>query len=97
MCQPRPVPARRRPPSRNQDAEHTLPLPPKAGGEFGQAVVYNGAVAYDADGDSWSVTDERFYTAEALYLANQDIWLSNWGGDFLDGNGAPGQTDELPN
>jgi plastocyanin len=86
-----------RPPSRNQDAEHTLPLPPKAGGEFGQAAVYNGAVAYDADRDEWSVTDERFYTAEALYLANQEIWLSNWGGDFYGGSGVPGQTDEPPN
>ncbi|WP_254820801.1 cupredoxin domain-containing protein [Haloglomus halophilum] len=86
-----------RPPSRNQDAEHTLPLPPKAGGEFGQAAVYNGEVEYDAENDSWSVTDERFYTAEALYLANQEIWLSNWGGDFYGGSGVPGQTDEPPN
>ncbi|MFB6205377.1 MAG: plastocyanin/azurin family copper-binding protein [Haloglomus sp.] len=86
-----------RPPSRNQDAAHTLPLPPNAGGEFGQAAVYNGAVAYDADRDQWSVTDDRFYTAEALYLANQEIWLSNWGGDFYTGSGVPGQTDEPPN
>jgi plastocyanin len=86
-----------RPKSRDQNAEHTLPLPPKAGGEFGQAAVYNGEVAYDADSDSWSVTDDRFYTEEALYLANQEIWLSNWGGDFYDGNGVPGRTDEPPN
>ena len=86
-----------RPPSRDQDAEFTLPLPPKAGGEFGQAAVYNGEVAYDVDADSWSVTDDRFYTEEALYLANQEIWLSNWGGDFYGGSGVPGQTDESPN
>lgn len=24
-----------------------------------------------------------FYTGEALSLATQDIWISQWGGDFL--------------
>ena len=82
-----------RPPSRSENAEHPLPLPPNAGGEFGQAAVYNGEVEYDADADEWSVTDPRFRTAEALYLANQDIWVGNWGGDFYQGRGVPGQSD----
>jgi plastocyanin len=82
-----------RPPSRDESAEHTLPLPPAAGGEFGQAAVYNGEVAYDADADEWSVTDDRFYTGDALYLANQDIWVGHWGGDFFRGRGVPGTND----
>ena len=82
-----------RPPSRSEDAEYTLPLPPAAGGEFGQAAVYNAEVEYDAEADEWAVTDPRFRTAEALYLANQDIWVGNWGGDFYQGRGVPGQSD----
>jgi len=82
-----------RPPSRSQDAEFPLPLPPNAGGEYGQAAVYNAEVEYDAEADAWSVTDPRFRTAEALYLANQDIWVGNWGGDFYQGRGVPGQSD----
>ncbi|MBX0304027.1 halocyanin domain-containing protein [Haloarcula salinisoli] len=72
------------------------PLPPEAGGEFGQAAVYNGEVEYDTQSGEWSVTDDRFYTGEALYLANQDIWVGNWGGDFYQGRGVPGQSDEPP-
>jgi plastocyanin len=82
-----------RPASRDEAAEHTLPLPPAAGGEFGQAAVYNGEIEYDTANDEWSVTDDRFYTAEALYLANQDIWISQWGGNFYRGRGVPGQND----
>jgi hypothetical protein len=85
-----------RPPSRDPEAERTLPLPPEAGGEFGQAAVYNGAVEYDSESDEWSVTDRRFYTEEALYLANQDIWISHWGGDFYQGRGVPGESDTPP-
>jgi hypothetical protein len=86
-----------RPPSRSEDAEFTLPLPSAADGEFGQAAVYNAAVEYDTGADEWSVTDDRFHTAEALYLANQDIWISHWGGDFYQGSGAPGESDEPTN
>jgi plastocyanin len=82
-----------RPPSRDEGAEFTLPLPPAAGGEFGQAAVYNGAVEYDTAADEWSVADRRFYTEEALYLANQDIWVGNWGGQFYQGRGVPGTND----
>jgi len=82
-----------RPPSRNTDADHVLPLPPTAGGEFGQAAVYNGAVEYDTAADEWTVVDDRFYTADALYLATQDIWVGNWGGQFYQGRGVPGQND----
>jgi hypothetical protein len=83
-------------PSRSEDAEHTLPLPPAADGEFGQAAVYNAAVEYDADADSWAVVDDRFHTGAALYLANQEVWISNWGGEFYQGRGVPGQTDTPP-
>jgi len=82
-----------RPPSHSEDAEYPLPLPPGAGGEFGQAAVYNSEVEYDSAADEWSVTDPRFRTADALYLANQDIWVGNWGGDFYQGRGVPGESD----
>jgi plastocyanin len=82
-----------RPPSRSEDAEYTLPLPPAAGGDHGQAAVYNAAVEYDPDGDAWSVADRRFDTEQALYLANQDIWVGQWGGDFYQGRGVPGTSD----
>jgi len=72
------------------------PLPPMAGGEFGQAAVVNAEVEYDADTDEWTVTDDRFDTEWALYLANQDIWISQWGGDFYQGNGRPGTNDDPP-
>ena len=51
-----------RPVSREENAEFTLPLPSEAGGEFGQAAVYNAAVEYDAGADEWSVTDDTFDT-----------------------------------
>ncbi|MEF8915709.1 plastocyanin/azurin family copper-binding protein [Natronomonas sp.] len=82
-----------RPQSRDEGAEYTLPLPPAAGGEFGQAAVYNAEVEYDPDADEWSVTDDRFDTEWSLYLANQDIWISHWGGDFYQGRGVPGRSD----
>jgi plastocyanin len=82
-----------RPQSRDESAEYTLPLPPAAGGEFGQAAVYNAEVEYDTGADEWSVTDRTFDTEWALYLANQDIWISHWGGDFYRGRGVPGRND----
>jgi halocyanin-like protein len=85
-----------RPPSASDSNPDEPPLPPAAGGEFGQAAVYNGEVEYDTGAGEWSVTDDRFYTGEALYLANQDIWVGNWGGDFYQGRGVPGQSDEPP-
>jgi plastocyanin len=84
-----------RPQSRDENAEHTLPLPPMAGGEFGQAAVYNAEVEYDTDADEWQVTDDRFDTEQSLYLANQEIWISQWGGEFYQGRGVPGQSDTL--
>jgi len=83
-----------RPPSRNESAEHTLPLPPMAGGEFGQAAVSNGAVEYDAGADEWSVVDDTFDCEGALYLANQEVWVSRWGEEFFQGRGVPGRSDE---
>ena len=40
------------------------------------------------------MTDDTFTTAQAEYLANQDVWISNWGGGFYNGRGIPGRTDE---
>ena len=74
--------------------EHVLPLPPKAGGEFCQAPVYNTEVEYDVQADEWQVTDDTFTTGPAIYLANQDVWTSNWNGGFYHGRGVLGQTDE---
>ena len=85
-----------RPNSRDENAEHTLALPPMAGGDHGQAAVYNAEVEYDTDADEWRVTDDRFDTEQALYLANQEIWISQWGGDFYQGRGRPGASDEPP-
>ncbi|MFC7074091.1 plastocyanin/azurin family copper-binding protein [Halovenus rubra] len=85
-----------RPPSRDEAAEHTLPLPPMAGGEHGQAAVYNAEVEYDTGAGEWTVTDDTFDTEAALYLANQEIWISQWSGDFYQGRGLPGQSDTPP-
>ena len=85
-----------RPPSRDEDAEHTLPLPPAAGGEHGQAAVYNAEIEYDTGSDEWTVTDDRFDTEQSLYLANQEIWISQWGGEFYRGRGIPGESDQPP-
>ncbi|MFB6227880.1 MAG: plastocyanin/azurin family copper-binding protein [Halobacteriales archaeon] len=82
-----------RPQSREASAEHTLPLPPMAGGENGQAAVYNAEVEYDVESAEWSVTDPTFDTEGALYLANQDIWIGQWGGEFFQGRGLPGKND----
>jgi halocyanin-like protein len=87
-----------RPPSRDESAEHTLPLPPAAGGgEFGQAAVYNAEIEYDTRTDEWRVTDRGFDTEGALYLANQDIWIGQWAGDFYQGRGLPGESDSPAN
>ncbi|MFB6137927.1 MAG: plastocyanin/azurin family copper-binding protein [Halobacteriaceae archaeon] len=85
-----------RPNSRDEAAEFTLPLPPAAGGEYGQAAVYNDAVEYDAEADEWSVVDDTFTTAWALYTANQDIWIGSWSGEFFQGRGVPGKSDTPP-
>jgi hypothetical protein len=85
-----------RPATRNESFEHTLPLPQDAGGEFGQAAVYNTEVEYDTEADDWTVTDDGFTTGDALYLSNQSIWISQWGGDFYEGRGVPGTNDEPP-
>jgi len=82
-----------RPASRDEDAENTLPLPPMAGGEHGQAAVYNAEIEYDTDSGEWTVVDDTFETGASLYLANQEIWISQWGGEFYQGRGVPGRTD----
>jgi halocyanin-like protein len=85
-------------PSSVDDSENPMPpLPPNAGGEFGQAAVYNAAIEYDTGSSEWSVADDSFDTEGALYLANQDIWIGQWGGDFYQGRGVPGESDTPPN
>lgn len=74
--------------------EYRLPLPQNAGGQYGQAAVYNTEVTYDVDADEWNVTEDRFNTPQALYLSNQDVWIGQWGNQFYDGRGIPGETDE---
>jgi len=85
-----------RPPSQSDSEEHAPPLPPAAGGEFGQAAVYNAAVEYDTGSDEWTVTDDTFDTEAALYLSNQEVWISQWGSDFYQGRGVPGQSETPP-
>ncbi|MHB9287464.1 plasmid stabilization protein [Halobacteriales archaeon Cl-PHB] len=80
-----------RPQSVDEGREGQPPLSPNAGGDHGQAAVYNAAVEY-ADGE-WTVVDDRFKTAEALYLANQDVWIGRWAGQPYEGRGVPGRTD----
>ncbi len=82
-----------RPLSHQESSEYPLPLPNEAGGEYGQAAVYNTAVEYSTSNDEWSVVDDSFDTEQALYLANQDIWISHWGGEFYEGRGVPGTND----
>ncbi|NEU58622.1 PQQ-dependent sugar dehydrogenase [Halorussus sp. MSC15.2] len=77
------------------EGEYPLPLSPDAEGEYGQAAVYNAEVEYDTETDKWRVTDDSFDTAGALYLSNQDLWISIWGGEEFPGRGVPGRTDRL--
>lgn len=60
--------------------DNSLPLSQDAGGEYGQAATYNAETTYDPGADEWRVTDDGFETAGALYLSNQDLWISVWGG-----------------
>ena len=77
------------------EGEYPLPLSPEADGEYGQAAVYNAEVEYDVDSDEWHVTDDSFDTPSSLYLSNQDLWISVWGGDHFPGRGVPGRSDQL--
>lgn len=65
-----------------------------AGGEYGQAAVYNTAVEYDVGPDEGTVAHHRFTTGDALYLANQDVRISQLGGDVSQGRGVPGENNE---
>lgn len=81
-------------PSYYPNSEYVVPLPQDAGGEYGRSPSYNTEIRYDTEADEWEVTDDRFTTAQAEYLANQDIWISNWSGGFYNGRGVPGRTDK---
>jgi hypothetical protein len=50
----------------------------------------------DDSADGWSVVDDTFTTAWALYTANQDIWIGNWADDFFQDRGVPGRSDQPP-
>ncbi|MBW1698940.1 MAG: hypothetical protein JRK26_19345 [Deltaproteobacteria bacterium] len=52
----------------------SLPQPEKAGGRFGKAPVYAGEVTYD--GNRWKVTDSRFKTSDAMFLATMSVILN---------------------
>lgn len=84
-----------RPESRDAEDPYPLPLSSEASGEHGQAAVYNTAVEYDPAADEWRVTDDTFTTDQAMYLANQGIWIGMWGGSHYPGRGVPGQSDRL--
>lgn len=71
-----------------------LPLPPDAGGEFGQAPVYTTTIQYEVAADEWRVTDDTFTTNPATTLANHDIWTSNWNDGFYHRRDIPGKCDE---
>jgi hypothetical protein len=58
--------------------------------------VYDQAVTYDTQSREWPVVDDSFVTADALYLANQDIWIGRWGGSFFGGRGVPDRNDTPP-
>jgi hypothetical protein len=51
-----------------------LPMPEKAGGRFGIAPVYASQVTFE-DG-KWLVTDKRFNTKDAMFLANMSVILN---------------------
>lgn len=55
-------------------AHPALPLPEKAGGRFGVAPVFAGEVTYG--NGSWKVTDSRFRTSDAMFLANMSVILN---------------------
>ncbi|MFB6283359.1 MAG: plasmid stabilization protein [Halobacteria archaeon] len=82
------------PQQRVENEQYTLPTPENAGGKYGQAPVYNTEVEYDTSNDEWTVTDGSFDTEQALYLANQDIWIGHWNGKFFKGRGTPGKSDK---
>ncbi|WP_323191729.1 hypothetical protein [Halostella sp. PRR32] len=79
--------------SRDPEADFPLPLPADAGDEeFGQAPVLNTEVQYDPRSDQWEVTDDLFTTEQAMYTANQLIWVGEFDGQSYPGSGVPGQT-----
>jgi hypothetical protein len=55
-------------------AHPALPLPESAGGEFGKAPVYAGEVTYKSG--QWKVTDPRFKTKGAMFLATMSVILN---------------------
>ena len=52
-----------------------VPVPPKAGGDYGIAPVFATEVTWD--GGSWSVTNGRFDAAGAMHASNEFIWFHN--------------------
>jgi hypothetical protein len=60
-------------------AHPALPLPEKAGGEFGKAPVYAGEITYDSG--KWKITDYRFRTKDAMFLGTMSVILNRYQAD----------------
>ncbi|MEE9611317.1 MAG: hypothetical protein V3W19_08695 [Desulfatiglandales bacterium] len=60
--------------ARNHFAHPSLPQPEEGGGSFGIAPVYASEVSFE-DG-KWAVTNERFNTKEAMFLATMSVILN---------------------
>ncbi|MGD9734068.1 MAG: hypothetical protein AB7V58_00425 [Solirubrobacterales bacterium] len=67
-----------------------LPLPPKAGGKYGIAPVFQAEVSFDADSGKWSVSDGSFEAAAAMKLADEMFWTGTWAGKPVEGPPAVG-------
>lgn len=80
--------AQRRP-SVDPDEEFSLPLPTRVGNRLGEPPVFNSEVAFDAPRDEWSVLDNAFTAAPAMYAASQGLWLGQIGRNFFPGRGIP--------
>lgn len=52
-----------------------VPVPQRAGGPFGRAPVFQSRLQYDIRAREWYITNSRFQTAGALYLAARLTWI----------------------
>ncbi len=57
-----------------ENVNKDTPLPPKAGGEYGQAPVFLTRASYEVSAAAWKVADGRFTTAQAMHLADELLW-----------------------
>lgn len=52
-----------------------LPFPRQVGGPNGTAPVFGASLAWDVGAGRWIVDSQRFDTAGAMHLANEDFWF----------------------